>query len=306
MTTDRFSINPQAGCVKRDCLPKHLKRRLSLKTAFQDTVSCLQDKELNTVCQEAHCPNMTECYAQGTATFLLLGKECTRSCAFCSIGFHKAPPLPDEEEQIRLVDTVNALGLHYVVLTMVTRDDLLDGGSSYVAQTIRLLFQAIPHIQIEVLTSDFEGKEESLRTILSAQPTIFNHNVETVERLTPKVRHKATYDRSLEVLLKAKQLAPSIPTKSGLMVGLGEKDDEVHRTLLDLHRSHVSIVTIGQYLQPSKRNCPVCEFISPEKFQSYQEFGLSIGIPHIFSGPFVRSSYHARDVILKERNKSTN
>ena len=237
---------------------------------------------------------MVECYAQKTATFLLLGKSCTRSCAFCEIA-HEAHPLPlDPNEPKRVCEAICSLKLQYVVLTMVTRDDLPDGGASHVAETVQAIRQADSSIQVEVLVSDFDGKEKAIQTILESGIAVFNHNIETVERLTPRVRHKATYRRSLQVLKQAHQMKPNLKIKSGLMVGLGEQEEEVYQAFHDLLQSHVELVTIGQYLRPSSKKMAVYEYVTPQQFQKYKEYGESIGIKEVLAGPFVRSSYHAR------------
>jgi lipoic acid synthetase len=286
--SDPFSILPRP---KR--LPAWLHRKLSLNDEMQRTGERIKASCLHTVCEEARCPNLLECYSKKVATFLLLGRECTRACAFCEIDFAKEPLDIDQEEPERIVEAINSLGLRHAVLTMVTRDDLADGGSSHIARTVELIHKKLPKVSVEVLTSDFQGNEESIRCVVQSGPHIFNHNVETVPRLTPHVRHKATYERSLEVLSFAKQLCPTLVTKSGLMVGLGEREEEVQSVLKDLKETNVSIVTIGQYLQPSKRKLPVQEYITPEIFEAYRAFGLKIGLEHVFSAPFVRSSYNA-------------
>lgn len=274
--------------------PAWLTKRIGVKETIEDTVRSVQNSSLHTVCEEACCPNLVECYAQKTATFLLLGKSCTRSCAFCEIA-HEAHPLPlDPNEPKRVCEAICSLKLQYVVLTMVTRDDLPDGGASHVAETVQAIRQADSSIQVEVLVSDFDGKEKAIQTILESGIAVFNHNIETVERLTPRVRHKATYRRSLQVLKQAHQMKPNLKIKSGLMVGLGEQEEEVYQAFHDLLQSHVELVTIGQYLRPSSKKMAVYEYVTPQQFQKYKEYGESIGIKEVLAGPFVRSSYHAR------------
>lgn len=276
--------------------PAWLTKRF-LGRAVQETENQLKKGCLHTVCQEAKCPNLCECFARKTATFLLLGKSCTRACPFCEIDHSCAPNSPMPEEPHRIVESVRELGLRHVVLTMVTRDDLSDGGASHLAATAWLLKHEFPDVTVEVLTSDFEGKRCAIKVVVHSGIDVFNHNIETVERLTPKVRHKATYRRSLEVLQLAHEMNPSLKTKSGLMVGLGEKRAEVEQSLRDLVQANVSLVTIGQYLQPSNKKLPVVEYVHPDQFYAYQQFGESIGLERVLSGPFVRSSYHA-DALL--------
>lgn len=289
---DRFAEAPKVHVSPR--LPSWLTIRLPSGNGVQKTEACLLQHRVTTVCQEASCPNLLECYSQKTATFLLLGKACTRACAFCQIEHQKTLPPPDFGEIDRVVESVVALNLRYVVLTMVTRDDLADGGAEHVARAV-LALKELSGVSVEVLTSDFGGNQESLRSIAQSRPYVFNHNIETVRRLTSRVRHKATYERSLEVLSFMKQQDPSLMTKSGLMVGLGETHDEVYEALGDLRAVGVSLVTIGQYLQPSKKKLPVHSFIHPNQFQVYRDFGLALGFRQVFSGPQVRSSYHAHE-----------
>ena len=286
-------------CSKRS-LPSWLHRRLGCGHELKKTGEMVQKNALHTVCEEACCPNLLECYSRKVATFLLLGKTCTRACAFCGIDFSKKPQAVDKEEPERVVEAIRSLSLRHAVLTMVTRDDLPDGGASHIAQTVELIRHSLPGVTIEVLISDFEGREESMRCVLESGPHIWNHNVETVPRLTPFVRHKATYERSLAVLSYAKKNMPNLVTKSGLMVGLGESEEEVGEVLIDLHSIGVSMVTVGQYLQPFSRNLPVKEYISPEQFERYRKRGMELGLQHVLAGPFVRSSYHADQVLLGE------
>jgi len=256
----------------------------------------MRENRLHTVCEEARCPNRGECFARGTATFLLLGDVCTRACGFCHIA--NGRPLPvDPGEPLRVRAAVERMGLDFVVLTSVDRDDLPDGGAAQFARTIAALKALDPAPGVEVLTPDFLGRFDSLRVVLDAKPDVFNHNVETVPRLYPTVRRGARLDRSLGLLSAAKILHPDITTKSGLMLGLGEREDEVRRLLEELRGAHVDIVTIGQYLRPSRENLPVVEFVAPEVFGRLREFGEALGFRHVFSGPFVRSSYRAEEAL---------
>jgi lipoic acid synthetase len=224
-----------------------------------------------------------------------MGKACTRNCGFCDIDFSRNPKALEEDEPARVADSVKQLGLKHVVITMVARDDLEDGGASHLAKIIQAIKKDTPDSTIEVLTSDFSGNLEALQVILDAEPNIFNHNIETVRELTPRVRHKATYDRSLRVLKYVKEHS-SIITKSGIMVGLGETEEQVQEALQDLKEAGVSIVTMGQYLQPNRHKLLVKSFVTPEQFKRYEERGKEIGIPHMYCGPFVRSSYNAAEV----------
>jgi lipoyl synthase len=251
---------------------------------------------LNTVCEEAKCPNRFECYSNKTATFLALGKECTRNCGFCDIDFTKTPKLPEEDEPLRIAGSVKELGLQHVVITMVARDDLPDGGANHIAAIIRTVRKECDGVSIEVLTSDFSGHHSSLDIVLQEKPDVFNHNIETVRELTPRVRHKATYDRTLSVLQYVKHTKFSLHVKSGLMVGLGESSSQVEETISDLHRAGCDIITIGQYLQSGPRKLLVKEFITPAQFKQYEEYGHSIGVKQMYCGPFVRSSYNAHEI----------
>lgn len=249
--------------------------------------------KLNTVCEEAKCPNRLECYTKKTATFLALGKECTRNCGFCDIDFSKSPKLPEKDEPIRVAKSVQELGLRHVVITMVARDDLEDKGSSHLAAIIREVRRVNPEVTVEVLTSDFSGDFAALDTVLFEEPEVFNHNIETVRDLSHRVRHKAGYERTLSVLKHARNRKNPPLVKSGLMVGLGETDAQVHETLQDLKNAGCEIVTIGQYLQASRIKLRVKKFVHPDTFKSYEAYGLSIGLKAVYAGPFVRSSYNA-------------
>jgi lipoic acid synthetase len=251
---------------------------------------------LHTVCEEARCPNRGECFARGTATFLLLGDVCTRACGFCDIA--NGRPLPvDPLEPSRVAAAAHRMNLRFVVVTSVDRDDLPDGGATHFAETIRALRKLSPVPGIEVLTPDFRGRLDSVRAVVEAGPDVFNHNVETVPRLYPRARRGSRIDRSLAVLAEAKRLDPRMTTKSGLMLGLGETQEEVLDLLTRLRSSNVDIVTIGQYLRPSRENLPVEEYVHPAVFERYRELGERMGLRHVFSGPFVRSSYRAEEAL---------
>lgn len=286
----------------RGRFPKWLHRKIPKGKQSFKTDTILRNYNLNTVCEEAKCPNRAECYSKQTATFLALGKECTRACGFCDIDFSKQPKAPEKDEPQRIALSAKELGLKHVVITMVARDDLQDQGAAHVAAIIEELRKEIENVTVEVLTSDFKGDFSALEKVLEAKPEIFNHNIETVERLSPRVRHKATYERTLSVLQYAKQYGEPF-IKSGLMVGLGEKKEEVEQTLKDLSKIGCDVVTIGQYLQPNSKKLRLQEFIHPSTFEEYKKYGESVGIPHIYAGPFVRSSYNAGALFEKIRKK---
>jgi len=275
--------------------PPWLKRRIPSGATYQEIQKLLKSGRLHTVCQEACCPNLGECFSRGTATFLILGDRCTRDCRFCAVG-HGPPEPPDLGEPLRVADAVKAMGLQYVVVTSVTRDDLPDGGAKLFAETISAVREKSPGTQVEVLVPDFQGNMHALLTVVEARPDVLNHNIETVPRLYPSVRPAAAYKRSLELLRQVRHLNPSIPTKSGLMLGLGEALEEVRRTLQDLLGAGCSVLTLGQYLQPSKKHLPVARFLPPEEFEAWKEAALEMGFAGVASGPFVRSSYHAREL----------
>lgn len=287
--------NPEKGSSGR--FPSWLHRKLPRGSALFETHKVLKKNGLNTVCEEAKCPNRLTCYSNHTATFLALGKACTRACGFCDIDFSKNPLPPEKDEPKRIANSVLQLGLEHVVITMVARDDLPDQGASHIAEIIEAIREKKKESSIEVLTSDFSGNFKALDLIIKAQPEIFNHNIETVRRLTPHIRHKALYDRTLSVLSYVKGKVPFL--KSGMMVGLGEKSQEVESTIKDLHEVGVDIITIGQYLQPTRRKLLVKSFIEPKQFKAYEDFGHDIGVPYMYAGPFVRSSYNAR--MLKDK-----
>jgi lipoic acid synthetase len=249
---------------------------------------------LHTVCEEANCPNIGECWHHGTATFMILGSTCTRSCGYCNVT-HGAPLPPDEQEPVKVASAIHALALSYVVVTSVDRDDLPDFGASQFARTIAETRARIPSCRLEVLIPDFQGDEAALRMVLDAKPDVLNHNIETVPRLYRTARPGGRYPRALDVLRRSRAIAPSIATKSGLMVGLGEEWDEVVATLKDLRAADVNIVTIGQYLRPSLANLPMVRYYTPEEFAELKRIGLELGFGHVESGALVRSSYHAHE-----------
>jgi lipoic acid synthetase len=284
--------------------PSWLHRKMPSGSELQKTGAVLNQHRLHTVCEEAKCPNLLECWSKKTATFLILGKECTRSCGFCDIQYAKQPAAIDADEPERVAQSACELGLKHIVITMVARDDLPDGGASHLINVMLAVRKKIPEATIEVLTSDFLGNESSLETVLRARPEIFNHNIETVRELTPRVRHTATYERTLHVLRFAKQQgSPGLMVKSGMMLGLGETEEQIKEALHDLHDAGCDIVTLGQYLQASHRKLRVKAFIHPDTFQQYQEYGHQIGIKFMYCGPFVRSSYNANLVIKMANNK---
>ncbi len=274
--------------------PEWLKKKVSFGEGYIRVKNLLKDLNLNTVCQSAGCPNIGECFARGTATFMILGNVCTRNCRFCAVPKGIPEPLDDGEPE-RVAQAVLRLGLKHVVVTSVTRDDLPDGGALHFAKTIQEIRKAKPDATIEVLTPDFKGDSNAINVVIDAHPDIFNHNVETVPRLYRTVRPQADYKRSLYVLKYVKEKAPEIYTKSGLMVGLGETKDEVVDVMKDLREVDCDILTIGQYLQPTKHHIEIAEFIRPEMFKEYEKIGYDLGFKYVASGPFVRSSFHADD-----------
>jgi lipoic acid synthetase len=272
--------------------PPWLKVRLASGPNYTELQRLMRDGDLHTVCEEAMCPNIGECWEEREATFLLLGAKCTRRCGFCDVMTAK-PDEPDREEPARIAAAVEAMRLRHVVLTGVARDDLPDGGAEIWAEAIRACRRAVPGIDVEVLPSDFKGGERDLATVLDAGPTVFAHNLETVPRLHTKIRPAFGYERSLEVLRFAKRYRPDQITKSNLILGMGERPDEVTASLRDLHEAAVDVVTMGQYLQPTPHHLPVQRWVHPDEFARHATDGTAMGIPHVEAGPLVRSSYHA-------------
>ncbi len=279
--------------TKRPRLPEWLRIKLPTSDSFGRTRNLLDELKLHTVCESAKCPNHWECWAKGTATFMIAGDRCTRACGFCAVSTAK-PPALEVDEPLRVAEATRRMGLKHVVITAVARDDLKDGGADHFRRTVEEVRRLSPGIAIEVLTPDFLDNDAAIDSVLSANPHIFNHNLETVRRLTPSVRHRATYDRSLTVLRKVKLLrGDSIYTKSGMMLGLGEQEAEVIEAMQDLRAANCDILTLGQYLQPSLKHLPVLEFVPPAKFAEFKERAEAMGFVHVASGPMVRSSYHA-------------
>jgi len=273
--------------------PEWMRIRVSSSPRVQEIKSILRKNKLATVCEEAACPNLSECFSHGTATFMIMGEICTRRCPFCDVGHGKPNPL-DPEEPAHLAQAIQEMQLRYVVITSVDRDDLRDGGAQHFADCIRESRLLSPNVQLEILVPDFRGRMEPALEILTATPPdVFNHNMETVPRLYREARPGANYQWSLKLLQEYKRLNPNVPTKSGLMVGLGETKDELMRTLDDLRAHDVDMLTVGQYLQPSRNHLPVDRFVHPDEFAEYAEYGRSIGFSQVASGPLVRSSYHA-------------
>ncbi len=272
--------------------PPWLKRRLPSGPVYEQMRGLLTGCGLHTVCQEAACPNIWECFSKKTATFLILGNRCTRNCRFCAVG-HGPPQPPDPEEPGRVAGAARRMNLRYAVVTSVTRDDLEDGGASRFADTMDALRSEIPGIRLEVLTPDFMGDAHAVKRVVSARPQVFNHNIETVPRLYPDVRPQADYQRSLDVLKTARNQSRKLIIKSGIMVGLGENEQELERVFRDLVIAGCNILTIGQYLQPSKEQLAVQHFLPPEKFQKMKDRALETGFSVVEAGPFVRSSFNA-------------
>lgn len=277
-------------------IPPWLRIKLPSNENFSNTSDLIGDLRLNTVCQSAKCPNKWECFSKNVATFLVMGAICTRNCAFCNITSGDLEPL-DPTEPSRVAEAARRLALKHVVVTSVTRDDLPDGGAAHFAATIRAVREAMPDCTVEVLIPDFQGDEAALAAVLDARPNVLNHNLETVPGLYSDIRPQADYRQSLDLLRNAKRMAPAIPTKSGIMVGLGETDEQIMTTLDDLAAINCDIVTIGQYMQPSRLHPMVKRYVEPEVFDMYAEEGRKRGIRHMFSAPLVRSSYNAADFV---------
>lgn len=274
-------------------LPEWIKT--NVRADLRNTKQLLRRHRLSTVCEEARCPNKAECFSKPTATFMILGSSCTRNCGFCTVKFSNPEPL-DEREPENVADAAEEMGLRYVVVTSVTRDDLPDGGAEHFARTITAIRKKLPDAKVEVLTPDFNGDPGALKRVLEAKPDIYNHNMETVERLYPLVRPKAVYSRSLRLLKLAREIAPDVHTKSGFMLGLGERYEEVIRLLEELRGVECDFITIGQYLRPAKDNLPVVEYIRPEVFEELRTEAVKMGFRHTASGPLVRSSMNAEEM----------
>ncbi len=284
--------------LHRDKKPDWIRVKLPRDPAFWSTKGLISDLRLHTVCEEAQCPNRWECWSQGTATFMIAGDRCTRACGFCAVKTAK-PFALEADEPARVAAATQRLGLKHIVITAVARDDVPDGGAQHFAQTIEAVRAAVEGIVIEILVPDFNGKDDALLSVMRARPHIFNHNLETVERLTPLVRSRAKYERSLHVLQRAKEMAAElgnkVATKSGLMLGLGETEPELFQAMDDLLEHGVTVLTLGQYLRPSPQHLPVVEYIHPDTFESYKQIARNKGFRHVASAPLVRSSYHAAD-----------
>jgi lipoyl synthase len=282
----------------RPRLPEWLRLKLPTSDTFGRTRSLLDELKLHTVCESAKCPNHWECWSKGTATFMIAGDRCTRACGFCAVSTAK-PLALEADEPARVAEATRRMGLKHVVITAVARDDLKDGGAEHFRQTIEAVRALNPGIAIEVLTPDFLDNDAAIDAVLEAKPHIFNHNLETVRRLTPDVRHRATYDRSLSVLRKVKaKCGDAIYTKSGMMLGLGEREDEVLTAMADLRHANCDLLTLGQYLQPTLKHLPVVGFVTPDKFAELGALARRMGFVHVASGPMVRSSYHADEFTL--------
>jgi lipoic acid synthetase len=285
----------------RPRLPEWLRLKLPTADTFARTRNLLEELKLHTVCESAKCPNHWECWSKGTATFMIGGDRCTRACGFCAVSTAK-PLALEADEPARVAEATRRMKLKHIVITAVARDDLPDGGAEHFRQTIETVRKLNPGIVVEVLVPDFLDRDASIDAVLSADPEIFNHNLETVRRLTPSVRSRATYERSLSVLQKVKaKRGEGTYTKSGLMLGLGETEDELLTAMQDLRRVRCDLLTLGQYLQPTLKHLPVVEFISPAKFAEYKRVADQMGFAHVASGPMVRSSYHANEFSLPEK-----
>lgn len=284
--------------------PKWLRVRLRTDETYHQLKRLMRSKRLHTVCEEARCPNIGECWAHRTATFLILGDVCTRHCRFCNVRSGKPAPL-DPEEPRHVAEAVREMGLRHAVITSVTRDDLPDGGASVFAEVVRQIRAVVPGCTVEVLIPDFQGDVDALRVVMEAHPDVLNHNVETVPRLFPRVQPRNRYGWSLRILAEAKRLWPEVLTKSGLMVGLGETEEEVLAVMEDLRGVGVDILTIGQYLPPSRRHWPVVRYYTPEEFDGFRERGLAMGFRWVESGPLVRSSFHAEAQVRLLKEKGT-
>ena len=298
---DALGEQPPVQIIPRDSLasprvkkPDWLKVRREHTDGYRELKRIMRGLNLHTVCEEARCPNIYECWGQRTATFMILGDTCTRACRFCAVNWGRPTHL-DREEPKRVAEAVAAMGLRHAVITSVNRDELEDGGASIFADTIREIRATIPECGIEVLIPDFEGNLDALKTVIDAAPEVISHNIETVPRLFRQIQPWSSYERGVELLCRVKELAPEIVPKSGLMVGLGERPEEVVEVMRDLAAVGVEVITIGQYLPPSQRHAPLDRYYTPEEFAALKRDGEAVGIKHVESGPLVRSSYHAGD-----------
>ena len=288
-----------APLSKRPRLPEWFRLKLPTASAYFATRNLIDDLNLNTVCESARCPNHWECWSKGTATFMIAGDSCTRACGFCAVDTRK-PMALEADEPDRVAEATRRMKLKHVVITAVARDDLSDGGASHFKRVIERVREVNPGVLIEVLTPDFQDDDSAIDAVISARPEIFNHNLETVRSLTPKVRSVATYARSLSVLAKVKKRVPGIYTKSGLMLGLGETKEELLETMADLRSAGCDLLTLGQYLQPTEKHLKIEEFIHPDQFAAYKRTAEAMGFSYVASGPLVRSSYHADDFVPEE------
>jgi len=284
-------------------IPPWIRVRVSEGESFKELKGLVQERRLHTVCEEARCPNIFDCWSRRTATFMILGDVCTRACRFCAVTSGRPSEL-DLGEPLRVAESVAQLGLRHAVITSVDRDDLADGGSGIFARTIRAIRRRSPGTTIEVLTPDFQGDLEAVRTVVDARPDIFNHNTETVPRLYARIRPKAVYANSLALLRHVKQLAPAMVTKSGLMVGLGETEDELVDVFQNMRAHDIDVLTVGQYLRPSKKHAEVVRYYRPEEFARLKDIAVQLGFHHVEAGPLVRSSYHADEQVPLEARKS--
>jgi len=291
--SDAFSPpNPRAHPGPAGPRPSWLKAPAPVGEKYRELKALVTGLRLHTVCESAACPNAGDCWNRGTATFMILGNVCTRRCGFCAVQ-KGAPLVADYDEPRRVAEAVEAMGLKYAVVTSVNRDDRKDGGAELFALTIRAIRGRLPHCRVEVLVPDFQGSHAAMETVLEARPDVLNHNIETAPRLYKTVRPGSYYERSLDMLLHAKRCTPGIPTKSGMMLGLGESADEVESVMRDLHRQRVDIFTLGQYLRPSPKHLPIERYYAPAEFAEFRRWGVEIGFPHVEAGPLVRSSFHA-------------
>lgn len=290
LSNQEAPLVPAPGAHPR---PGWLRVRFPGGERYQDLKRTMRTLDLHTVCESARCPNLGECWEHGTATFMILGDICTRACGFCAVPSGKPAGPPDEEEPLRVAEAVERMRLRYAVVTSVNRDDQPDGGAKIFARTIAAIRNRVPDCKVEVLIPDFRGDAAALETVVAARPDVLNHNVETVPRLYRRVRPGAIYERSLQLLRRAKQLAPSMPVKTGMMLGLGESRAEVLQAMSDLVAQGTDILTLGQYLQPTREHLPVVRFVPPQEFAEYKQLGTAMGFRHVESGPLVRSSYHA-------------